>query len=188
MSRVFKAAKKRAEPRGTKPRLDDKKTQAIVESSPDLVATVIDGATEPFADVRRISEEAGLPAATVEAIIERLEVQYSAPMIEIEEVKNSELLKMLSTRMVQFLRQMTLDKQAKSSIKDLAAAFNVMFQQRQILMNQPTSIVDHRRSQKLEELGPLIVAELQRRGAMPLGGGDVVDAEFEEVEEEGNGG
>ncbi len=105
---------------------------------------------------------AGLPPGMAVDLIKRLSVMDGSHLV-VEAVSDAELVSRLGKKQAQLLGYMDDFVMAKSSLKDLAGAFNVVTDKRQLLRGEATSIVKVEDRRKLNELGDALLKEMQRR-------------------------
>lgn len=137
----------------------------------DLIASDASG--------RAIAEHHGLDNSTIKAFLEAVRTTYLSQYEEAREHTADELLPMIDTRIMQMLRFMGPEKMQAAGIKDLAIAFGILNEKRQLLKGEPTQIIAMEDRKKLDDLFPLVEREAKRRQM-------AVDADFT-IEGEANG-
>lgn len=141
----------------------------IENADPDKAAVLVDAVTEPDVrgKLRRISEaikESGLPERFGRALLKRLETRYLNVKTEIRALKTGEILDMIGEKI--HLAGVYLDDHAmaEASARDLMLGMSALVEKRQLLRGEPTQIVSDLERKRLNELLPLLSAEMQRRG------------------------
>lgn len=138
----------------------------VEETKPEKAAVAIDAATDPFTSIREVAKRAGLPNTTTQQLIKRLETRYQPLNTELKTLKHNELLAMIEDRLHRALQYLDDFVLAGSSARDLAVIAGVLFDKRQLLNSQPTTIHSYAEIKTIEEHGKLLMEELNRRGVV----------------------
>ena len=130
----------------------------------EQLVVALDLASEPFATVRKATEEAGFDIKVIQRLMDRLKARYQPVLSEMTTVKTAELTKMLEDRAYRALSYLDDYALAGASGKDLAIIAGIMLEKRQLLRGEPTHILSTTERQNMSELVPLLVREATRRG------------------------
>lgn len=136
---------------------------------PDKAAILVDAVTEPEVrgKLRRISEaikESGLPERFGRALLRRLETRYLSLKTEVRALKTGEILDMIGQKIHLAGQYLDDHAMAEASARDLMLGISALVEKRQLLRGEPTQIVSDLERKRLNELLPLLSAEMQRRG------------------------
>lgn len=135
---------------------------------------LVQWAEEPEVNVTRLAKACGLPETTARQVIKRLETKYQPVTEAVTQVTNQSLLKQIDSKLPMLLDGITKEKVKDAQLREIAVAFGVLAEKRQLLRGEPTQILSHEERQNLDKLGPAILKEIKRRGM-------VVDTDFVEV-------
>lgn len=130
------------------------------------------------------AEEQGAEVAKLREadVQEAQDIQSKGPRV----VTAEEIARLAAQLAFYSLSSMSRSEIKKSSIRDRASLFKICLEGRNLALDKPTQIIDHRQRQALNNVIPMILAEAKRRGisftddpaaALPVAD-LVVDAEF----------
>lgn len=135
---------------------------------------LIEFAEDPECNVARLAEACGLPKGTARHIADRLRTRYLPVTEKIKEFTTASLLEKIESKLPMLLDGITQEKVTDSALREIAVAFGVLAEKRQLLKGEPTQILSHAERQNLNELLPSLVHEAKRRGI-------TIDVDYEEV-------
>lgn len=141
----------------------------IENIDPEKAAILTDIVTEPDVrgKLRRISEaikESGIPERFGRALLRRLETRYLNLKVEVRALKTGEILDMIGQKIHLAGQYLDDHAMAEASARDLMLGMSALVEKRQLLRGEPTQIVSDLERKRLNELLPLLSAEMQRRG------------------------
>ena len=136
----------------------------IALTEPEATAAVIDTLAEPFKRLKQLGEELGLDPLVVTRMIQRVKSRYQPVLGELQEIKTSDLTRLLDDRAHRALQYLDDSTLAASSAKDLAIVIGIMLEKRQLLRGEPTQILSTEERMSLRDLMPELVREAKRRG------------------------
>ena len=134
-------------------------------------------ASDPTIKVAEVAKRAGMSVATINGIRSQMSREFIAPMTELRKVTQARLQGLTDDRLDRVIEAMDDNAIRGAGLRDKAYAADRLFNMRQLMRGEPTSIlsVDDRRT--LNQLLPALAAEAQRRGVTLEGESSVV---FEE--------
>ncbi len=154
--------------------------RAIEVTDPEKAGELLALLTGPSeARLSEIAAACGLPSPVVSRFLEVMRTSYMAFNEEVREVTANEFLPLIDTRAKQALQFMTPEKMSKAGVRDLAFAFSVLMEKRQLLRGEPTQILSVDDRKQMSALMPFMLKEAQRRGMMA----EVVTVDASEVDE-----
>lgn len=149
-----------------------KRTTGAEFKSPETAAAAIDAAADPVAETQRaaidrVNEQlkaAGVPAQVSDALLRRMRTKYANAVFAARELRTNEILEMLGKKID--LAAFYLDDKVMSeaSARDIMLGLGVLIEKRNLLRGEPTAIVSDHERKKLNELAPVLLAEIKRRG------------------------
>ena len=131
---------------------------------PEQAAAFIDAVTDPFARVAQAMRECGLPESTGEALLRRLRTKYNLVAGELRAIKTDDIIRFLEERIHLGLQFLDAKSAADASWRDLSLGISAMVEKRNLLLREPTVVIDFNSRSKLNELIPAMIAEARRRG------------------------
>lgn len=134
------------------------------EKHPEKTAIALDAMGDPLANFDKIAEACGLPKSTTQILSTRLRRRWVPVDNRIKQIRHKELLSLIEDRMGKALEYMDDVAFSTASLRDLALAFGILHDKRQLLLGQPTQILTVQERKDLNDLLPEIVQEAQRRG------------------------
>ena len=154
------ARMKEPEPKHPKVRAD-----AVESKRPELVADVIDIASDPFETVAALARKVGLPETTTKRLLKRLETRYGPLVGEVKGVKAEVLRDLFSYNAHRALQAVSDQDIAVAGLKDKAIAAGIFTEKYRLLSGLATQNISiEQRAYVMEELAPMILREMQRRG------------------------
>lgn len=135
---------------------------------------LLEYAENPDETLSRLGEAVGLPEATVRAVKKRLESRYQPVLEEVRRATTETLIESIERKLPMLLDGIDKSKVEKSTLRDIAVAFGVLAEKRQLLKGEPTQILTYEERENLNDLAPQIIKEMERRGM-------VIEAEYHEV-------
>ena len=166
---------KRQEPTQAVVRPNPRKIDNRLKREPELMAGVLDMASEPFMSVMQKGQELGLDPKILKRMIERVRSRYQPVLEEMQEHSTQSILGLLNDRIGRALGYLDDYALADASAKDLAIIVGILLEKHQLLQNRPTHIISVEERMALNELVPEIVREAQRRGmTIDLNAEDVI--------------
>jgi len=133
---------------------------------PEQAAVLIDAATDPLGKYGRIAEairECGLPPSTGEAFLRRLRTRYAPVARAAKEFKTRDIVSRIDEKLELAFEYMDEKVIGEASFRDLAMSSSALIEKRQLLLGEPTQVVDFNSRLKLNELLPAMIAEARRR-------------------------
>jgi DNA-binding CsgD family transcriptional regulator len=153
---------------GIKGGRDDLSKRSLTEiHRPEQAATLIDAATDPLGKYGKIAEairECGLPPSTGEAFLRRLRTRYAPVTREAKEFKTRDIVSRIDEKLEIAFEFMDEKVIGEASFRDLAMSSSALIEKRQLLIGEPTVVIDFNSRKKLNELLPAMLAEARRRG------------------------
>jgi len=131
---------------------------------PDVELEVLDIASDPYANLLQVAEESGFDRSVIERMVNRLRAQHQPILSELKSVKTKELTDLIEDRMYRTLGYMDDYAMSRATVKDLAIAFGILGDKRQLLKGEPTHIISNTERLNLNELVPKLLDEAKRRG------------------------
>lgn len=142
--------------------------KAIENSDPERAAAYIAAITNPlnedFGDIRREMEKSGFSERVREDTIRRLKIMHSQPLTEIKNLRRGDLSDLIGKKIHLGLACLDDKKMMDASARDLMLGVSALIEKKQLLDGQPTQIISDHERKKLNELAPLLVEEVKRRG------------------------
>ena len=132
------------------------------------LAIVIDHAADPFSGLKDAATDMGLTENQVKELIAKVNISHSPVITELKAVKTSQFTDLIEDRAHTALEKMTPEKMEKSSPKDLAIITGILLEKRAMLRGEPTHIISVTERAQLNELGPMLIQEMERRGLSVL--------------------
>lgn len=143
--------------------------------SPEKFADfLVSYAKSPGETIASLARQCGLPERTALRIVERLEGVYQPVTEEIRRGTTESLIKQIEQKLPMLLDGITQDKVNNSALREIAVAFGVLAEKRQLLRGEPTQILTYEERDNMNKLAPYLLKELERRGM-------VVDVDYQEV-------
>lgn len=143
------------------------------EQAAELIALV---AENPGEAIKRLAEACGMPRETAAYLVNRLESRYQPVGEAVERVTTASLTKLIEEKLPLLLNAIDQKKVDDATLRDIAVAFGVLAEKRQLLKGEPTQILTYEERSNINDLLPAVLKEAKRRGM-------VVDAEFHTVPE-----
>ena len=144
-------------------------------TDPSLEVEILDIASDPYAKISQLAEETGLDPHVIRRMVERMRAQHQPVLSELKAVKTQELTEIIEDRMWRALQYMDDYSMSRATVKDLAIAFGILGDKRQLLKGEPTHIISHNERLNLNELAPKLIAEMERRGIKSFAEADYVE-------------
>ena len=145
------------------------------DKDPELMAGVLDMASEPFMSLLQKGQELGLDPKILKRMIERVRSRYQPVLGEMQEYSTQNLLSMLNDRIGRAMGYLDDYAMADASAKDLSIVIGILLEKHQLLSNRPTHIISVEERMSLNALVPELVREAQRRGmTIDLNAEDVI--------------
>jgi len=143
---------------------------------PEKVARFIEAFADDSYDnnISKLADTVGLPQSTARALVRRLEGKFQPVVEEARRVTSDFLVKKIEDKLPILLDAIDRDKVDKSTLRDIAVAFGVLAEKRQLLKGEPTQILTYEERKNLNSLGPALFRELKRRDM-------VIDVDYHEV-------
>lgn len=132
---------------------------------PEKFAAVLEHITSPFMrSVAEVARAEGLPVQTAQAIIDRLEKQYSATKVAAQGSTVEELKRLTAGNARGILESITLRDIERANLRDKAVSAAILIDKSQLLDGKPTQILGTNERSHLETLATRMLAEMERRG------------------------
>ena len=131
---------------------------------PDETAEFLDTALEPFVTIQKAAEQCGFPPSTAKRLMKRMATRYKPLRDAVSNVKDEELLLLLEDRAKRALEYADDFVMAGASLKDLMVSAGIAIDKARLLKGEPTQITTIKDIRKLDEVGKLLQAEMERRG------------------------
>ncbi len=151
-----------------KPKADKQAPKAnkrtVEVTKPDETAELLDTALEPFVHIQAAAKACGFPPSTARRLMQRMAARYKPLRDAIAPVKDEELILLLQDRALRCLRYADDFSMAGASLKDLMVSAGIAIDKSQLLKGEPTAITKFQDIRKLDEVGKLLHAEMERRG------------------------
>ncbi len=129
----------------------------------------MDLVTDPFRkSLKRIAAECGLPKATMDQFMRRLEARYAPIKLAVEQVKTEELLGLAADRAKRVVESMSPLDIANASLRDKAITFGVLIDKRELLAGRSTQNISVRGRMELARMLPRLREEIERRKLMEV--------------------
>lgn len=131
-------------------------------------------ASDPAIKIAEVARRTGMSVATINGIRAQMSREFVAPMQELRKVTQGRLQALTDDRLDRVLEAVDDNAIRGAGLRDKAYAADRLFNMRQLMRGEPTSIlsVDDRRT--LNNLLPALLAEAQRRGVTLEGEHSVV--------------
>lgn len=147
----------------------------IEKADPELFADFfVRWAEDTTGNIAQLADACGLPRKTAQNIVRRLETRYQPVAEVVKRGTTKALLEQMEEKLPMLLDGITKTKIKDAQLREIAVAFGVIAEKRQLFKGEPTQILSQGERQNLDDLAPLMMKELHRRGM-------VVDADFHEV-------
>ncbi len=143
--------------------------------SMDVDLEILDAASDPYAKITQLAEDTGLDPVVIRRMVDRMRAQHQPVISELKAVKTQELTEIIEDRMWRALQYMDDYSMSRATVKDLAIAFGILGDKRQLLKGEPTHIISHNERLNLNALAPLLIKEMQRRGIESFAEADYVE-------------
>ncbi len=151
-----------------KPKADKQAPKAnkrtVEVTKPDETAELLDTALEPFVHIQAAAKACGFPPSTARRLMQRMAARYKPLRDAIAPVKDEELILLLEDRALRCLQYADDFSMAGAPLKDLMVSAGIAIDKARLLKGEPTSITRFEDIRKLDEVGKLLMAEMQRRG------------------------
>lgn len=141
------------------------------EAAAELIALI---AENPGDSITRLADACGLNPATARELVKRLETRFQPVLEEAKRVTTDSLVELIEEKLPLLLKSINQKKVDDATLRDIAVAFGVLAEKRQLLKGEPTQIMTYQERQNMNEIGPELLKEMERRGM-------VVDVSFQEV-------
>ena len=150
------------------PKADDQvpkaNKQTVEYQKPDETAELLDTAMEAFVHIEAAAKACGFPPSTARRLMKRMAARYKPLRDAIQPVKDQELILLLQDRALRCLQYADDFAMAGASLKDLLIGAGIAIDKAQLLKGEPTAITKFQDIRKLDEVGKLLQAEMERRG------------------------
>ena len=133
---------------------------------PDETAELLDTALEPFIHIKAAADACGFPPATAKRLMQRMAARYRPLRDAIAPVKDQELILLLQDRALRCLQYADDFSMSGASLRDLMVSAGIAIDKAQLLEGEPTTITRLEDIRKLDQVGKLLQAEMERRGLM----------------------
>lgn len=148
---------------------------SIEVAKPEIFADfLVRWAEESEPNIAALAEACGLPPDTARAVVKRLETKYQPITEVVKRGTTKALLAQMEEKLPMLLDGITQEKINDSALREIAVAFGVIAEKRQLYKGEPTQILTHGERSNINDLIPAIMKEAERRGM-------TIDAEFHEV-------
>jgi len=148
---------------------------AVEVADPEKFADFLVGyAHDPAQNITELARRCGLPEATARSIVRRLDGKYQPVTDEVRRITTDSLVKNIESKLPILLDAIDTDKVGNATLRDIAVAFGVLAEKRQLLKGEPTQILSYEERKNLNDLLPAIYKEAKRRD-MPI------DVEYHEI-------
>lgn len=142
---------------------------------PEMVADlVVSMAENPGESVMALARACGMKESTARNIVTRMNMRYQPVIEEVRKVTSASLIEQIEEKLPILLDAITVKKVNESALREIAVAFGVLAEKRQLLKGEPTQIMTYGERDNINNLLPFLVDEAKRRGM-------VVDASFREI-------
>ena len=131
---------------------------------PSQLADLLELGSDPITGFVKAAEQLGLSAVVTKRMLKRIKAEHQPVLSELQEVKTSQILKLLEDRAQRALLYMDDYALSKSSAKDLAVIAGIMLEKRALLRGEPTQILSIEDRNNMNELLPKLLQEAQKRG------------------------
>ena len=131
---------------------------------PDETAALLDTALEPFVHIQAAARACGFPPSTAKRLMQRMAARYQPLRDAIAPVKDEELILLLQDRALRCLQYADDFAMAGAPLKDLLVSAGIAIDKAQLLKGEPTQITRLEDIRKLDQVGKLLQAEMERRG------------------------
>lgn len=126
-------------------------------------------ATEPWSSIGDLAERCGLNPRTAQNLAKRIEQRYQPVVEKVRDISGKEMLRKLDQKthmLVDAIDQDTINNTAgaKGGLKDIAIAFGILAEKRQLLQGRPTQILSVEERVNLSTILPELIREAERRG------------------------
>ena len=138
--------------------------RSVEVTKPDETAALLDTALEPFVHIEAAAKACGFPSSTARRLVQRMAARYKPLRDAIQPVKDEELILLLQDRALRCLQYADDFAMAGASLKDLLIGAAISIDKAQLLKGEPTAITKFQDIRKLDEVGKLLHAEMERRG------------------------
>ena len=138
--------------------------RSVEVTKPDETAELLDTALEPFVHIQAAAKACGFPPSTARRLMQRMAARYKPLRDAIAPVKDEELILLLEDRALRCLQYADDFSMAGAPLKDLMVSAGIAIDKARLLKGEPTSITRFEDIRKLDEVGKLLMAEMQRRG------------------------
>jgi len=137
----------------------------IEAKEPEKAAAFMILASHPDISVRRAAEHVGIAYGTANHLHERMQTEYLPVLETLRKYSTKDFLALLDDRIGKALKFLGDDKKwKKAEIRDIGVVMGILFDKRQLLRGEPTSIISVELRRQLIDSIPLIVEEARRRG------------------------
>lgn len=150
-------------------------TKSAEVKNPEAFAEfLIEYATDPEQNITALAEACGLPVSSARHIIQRLQGKYQPVTEAVRAMTTDSLIKQIESKLPMLLDGITKKKVDDAPIREIAVAFGVLAEKRQLLKGEPTQILTYEERSNLNKVAPAIIKEMERRGM-------TIDVEYHEV-------
>ncbi len=123
-------------------------------------------ATDPIMTIKRAAREAGLPKSIIDGLLKRMNTDHGPANDAIREMKKAEVVKIIDGKVLQLLGYIDDYAMGAATLNQLCVATGILVDKSLLLQGEPTAILRFQDIRKLEELGTLFQAEMERRGKL----------------------
>ena len=143
--------------------------RAIERKEPERAAKAMDLVTDPFRrSLKRIAAECGLPKATMDQFMRRLEARYAPIKLAVESVKTEELLGLAADRAKRVVESISEHDIGNASLKDKSISFGILLDKRELLAGRATQNVSVKQRVDLTVLLGKLKEEIERRNPVEV--------------------
>lgn len=139
--------------------------QQLENKQPDEAGQFIaDLTADPYTNLRKLAKAHGFNERAVRGFIRRMETRYLPLQQEMRSISTKQLQNTIDDRLSRILDYMDDYVIAEAPLRELAVAFGVLMEKRQLLRGEPTQIIDNTERQSIAELLQAANKEAERRG------------------------
>ena len=123
-------------------------------------------ATDPVMTIKRAAREAGLPKSIIDGLLKRMKTDHGPANDAIREMKKAEVVKIIDGKVLQLLGYIDDYAMGAATLNQLCVATGILVDKSLLLQGEPTAIMRFQDIRDLEEVGKLLMAEMERRGKL----------------------
>lgn len=142
----------------------DKASRAVENKNPERFAAIVDAATDPLMKLQEAMEANGVPDRAAQALLRRIRMKFFDTVTATKNLKKIELDEMIGQKIHLMLSYLDDKVAGEASARDLAMGISQLVEKQQLIRGEPTQIISDHERKKLNELAPLLMLEVQRRG------------------------